>query len=422
MSKIRLGIIGAGGRGIFSFGRLFTTQQSPWTQIVAVADPNRARAEAGLKYLGITADVHTDANDMVARKDVDAVVVTTPDCLHEECCLTAFKHGKHVLVDKPLATTAKGCLNIIEAARRAKKTLYMGFNLRHDVVIQNMKVLADAGTFGEIFSMHAIEYYDGGRTYMARWNRLKKFSGGLWIHKGSHDFDVLNWMMGPARPVRVSCFANVSVLNEKGFPFKPRKGVKPGPTCSVCAYKNECPDTVRPEDMAEDVNDKTAATLARMYSEEAARADGYHRDTCIYLSDKDTHDQGIATVEYDNGATASHAEYFSTPISNRRYLIEGKLGHGEADVAGDRIEVTRRWSRDRVVYNLHRPAGGHGGADPVMVSEFVECLRKGKRPSASGIDGAWSVAIGEACEISREEKRMVKISEVLDVKSPLLKA
>jgi hypothetical protein len=57
-----------------------------------------------------------------------------------------------------------------------------------------------------------------------------------------------------------------------------------------------------------------------------------------------------------------------------------------------------------------------------MVAEFVECLRKGRRPSASGIDGAWSVAIGEACEISRDEKRMVKISEVLDVKSPLLKA
>jgi predicted dehydrogenase len=85
--------------------------------------------------LGITADIHADADDMVARKDIDAVIVATPDYLHEEGCLAAFKHGKHVLVDKPLATTAQGCLNIIEAARRAKKTLYMGFNLRQDVAI-----------------------------------------------------------------------------------------------------------------------------------------------------------------------------------------------------------------------------------------------------------------------------------------------
>jgi predicted dehydrogenase len=188
-------------------------------------------------------------------------------------------------------------------------------------------------------------------------------------------------------------------------------------------YKNECPDVyVRPEDLVREDSDKIYAALEWMYSEETAREDGYHRDTCIYLSDKDTHDQGIATVEYDNGATAAHAEYFPTPLTNRRYLIEGKLAHGEADLDGNRIEVTRRWTRDRVVYNLRRDEGGHGGADPVMVAEFVECLRKGRRPSASGIDGAWSVAIGEACEISRDEKRMVKISEVLDVKSPLLKA
>jgi len=284
-----------------------------------------------------------------------------------------------------------------------------------------MKELAVAGVFGDIFSMNAIEHYDGGRTYMARWNRLKKYSGGLWIHKGSHDFDVINWIMDKARPVRVSCFANVSVLNEKGLPFKVRKGVKPGPTCTVCAYRSECPDGLSPADRARD--ERHAAygeAVMGMYGDEAARADGYHVDLCIYLSDKDTHDQGIATVEYDNGATASHAEYFPTPLSNRKYMIEGSLAHADVDLEGDTIEVARRWHKDRVVHHVHRDAGSHGGADPVMCAAFIECIRRGKRPVASGIDGAWSIAIGEACEISRAEKRMVKISEVLDVKSPLL--
>lgn len=56
-----------------------------------------------------------------------------------------------------------------------------------------------------------------------------------------------------------------------------------------------------------------------------------------------------------------------------------------------------------------------------MCAEFIRCIRKGLRPSASGIDGAWSVAIGEACERARLEHRVMKIAEVLDVTSPLLK-
>ena len=73
------------------------------------------------------------------------------------------------------------------------------------------------------------------------------------------------------------------------------------------------------------------------------------------------------------------------------------------------------------MHKLSRGAGGHGGADPHMCAEFMNCIRQGLRPGASGIDGAWSVAIGEACELSRVKKRMVEIREVLDVKSPLLK-
>lgn len=426
MSRIRIGIIGAGGRGINAFGRNFTELFSNQTEIVAVADPNRERAEAGLALLGLQAKIHADYNDLVRRQDIDAVVVTTPDYLHEQCCLAAFKHGKHALVDKPLAISGAGCLRVIAAARQARKLLYMGFNLRHDIVLRKLKSLVESGTFGEIFSMQAIEYYNGGRTYMARWNRLKKFSGGLFIHKGSHDFDIINWMMGQARPMQVSCFANVFTLNPRHLPFKLRRGVKPGPTCTDCPYQSECPDVsiagLKPG-QGKNAGLSVAQEQAhnRMFGADSVRLDGYHKDLCMYLSDKDTHDQGIAIVEYDNGATASNAEYFVTPKSNRHYLIEGTLGHGEADLHENTIEILPRWTQDRILHQLKRPVGGHGGADPHMCGEFIRCIRQGLRPSASGIDGAWSVAIGEASERSRVKGRVVKISEVLDIKSPLLK-
>jgi len=158
-----------------------------------------------------------------------------------------------------------------------------------------------------------------------------------------------------------------------------------------------------------------------MWAEDAIAEDGYRKDLCMYLSDKDTHDQGIAIIEYDNGATASHSEYFATPITNRHYQVEGTRGHAEADLHGRWVEVRPRWTDERVEHRIEAESGGHGGTDPKMCAEFLRCILEKERPSASGVDGAWSVAVGEACELSRAEKRVVEIAEVLDVESELLR-
>ena len=167
MSKLRVGIIGSGGRGTMSFGKNFVEQHADVVDLVALADTNTLRAEAAVHVLDRKMDIHDSVGDMVSRSDIDAVVVTTPDYLHEEHCLLAFEHGKHVLVDKPLAITGEGCLRVIEASKRADKVLYMGFNLRHDVVLRRLKTLVDQGAFGDVFSVQAIEHYNGGRSYMS---------------------------------------------------------------------------------------------------------------------------------------------------------------------------------------------------------------------------------------------------------------
>jgi len=422
MNKIRIGLVGAGARGIVAFGSLFVREYASVCELVALADANRERAERGLDYLGIRGDVHQDIRDLVSRKDIDAVVITTPDYLHAEHGVAALNAGKAVLMDKPLATTAKGCLRLLEAARRTGKLLYMGFNLRHIPHLMKMKEIVDSGALGRVFSIHAIDYYHGGRTYMARWNRLKAFSGGLFIHKGCHFFDGINWLMGAARPMRVCCFGNVSALNERGFPFRVRDDAEPGPTCSVCAYAEECPDRYRfGDEWIPEPSPEVRAKYASMWEENASRKDGYHKDLCIFLSDKDTHDQGIALVEYDNGATAEHSEYFATPVSNLLFLVDGVRGHAVLDAERNLLEVRPRWSRERIRYKIPVGQGTHLGSDKHMVGEFIACLHGKQSPSALPQDGAWSVAIGEAAEISRAEHRTVEISEVLDVNSDLLK-
>lgn len=404
MKKLRIGIIGAGGRGIHCFGVLLLRRPQE-CELVALADPNRPRMEAGQDFLNTKCDLYEDPAALVARKDIDAVIITTPDYLHEPIAVMAFKAGKHVFVDKPLATSTEGCMKILAAARKAKRLLYMGFNMRFDPVVQKTKSLVASGAFGRLFSIQSQEFYDGGKTYMARWNRLKKYSGGLFIHKGSHDLDVINWLM-EARPIRVSAFGNVSVLNPQGLPFKLKPGETYGPCCAECAQRQRCPDGwTRNEGM---------------YGKEAIKADGYVRDTCIYQSEKDTHDQGIVIIEFENGQTASHSEYFVTSLTNRIYTVLGDRATGEADLHANTITVYPRWSRDEIIHKVSREAGGHGGADPMMIKNFLACLRGQERPLSSPVDGVWAVAVGEAAEISRAQKRMVEIKELLNPRSKLL--
>ncbi len=239
---------------------------------------------------------------------------------------------------------------------------------------------------------------------MSRWNRLYAKSGGLWVHKGSHDFDIFNWLLDFPKPVKVSAFAGVDVLNPQHIPFEVKPDVPVGPTCHQCRYGEICPDIFRDEEVRKS-----------LWGDRAAGVDGYSRDLCMYTSDKDTHDNGIAIVEYENGVKASHLECFVTPISDRLYTLVGDLGQAEVSLEKRIITVHSRWGQEVTTHYISEAKGGHGGADPMLIDSFFRVL-KGEEKNTSTIEhGLWSTAIGQAAEISRREERTVKIAELFQL-------
>jgi predicted dehydrogenase len=296
--------------------------------------------------------------------------------------VAVLKKGMNVLIDKPLATTVKGCKEIIKAAEDSGKTVMIGFNLRHDPTLKRLKKLIDDGVLGKVFLVENREFYDGGKTYMSRWNRKYELSGGLWVHKGSHDFDVCQWLLGFPTPVKVSACAGVNILNEENLPFETEEGKPAGPTCSACAYKDICPDYHYRE-----------TGLPEEWGEEATKVDNYHKDLCMYLSDKNTHDNGFSIVEYDNGSRASHMECFITPFSDRMYTV---VGDKEIDT-----------------YKIPEISGGHGGADPGLVSSFIDIIKGSSSNTSTAEHGMMSTAVGQAAEISCRENRTVFIEELM---------
>ena len=395
--SVSLGIVGTGSRGTGSFWAHMNARDD--VSIAALCDPNPVRLRAAREQMGIESNLYESVEAMLSRETLDAVIVTSPDCTHEANAVAALRRGLDVFVDKPLSTTANGCRNIIRAAEKAGRTVMVGFNMRHEPTVRRVKSLIDEGAVGDVFLIENREFYGGGRTYMSRWNRKYDISGGLWVHKGSHDFDVFNWFLGFPRPAKVSATGGLNILNPEHLPFETEPDRQVGPTCRECAYSAVCPDRY---DVPED----------GMWGEEARKADGYAKDLCMYTSDKDVHDNGIAWVEYENGARASHLECFITPISDRLYTVVGERGQIEASLHNRTIVVRPRWSRETITYDVPEVTGGHGGSDPGLAETFIEVAKGACANTSTAKHGLLSTAIGEAAELSWREERVVRIDEL----------
>lgn len=398
--KIKIGIVGTGARGVMCFGKLLKKRDD--VELTALCDINPVRCKAAQEYLELSSNLYSSMEEMTQNEKLDAVIITTPDYTHHTLSMYALKQGLHVLVDKPICTKAADGLELIKTAKESGKQLMIGFNLRHHATLKRLKKLIDDGELGRVFLAENREFYDGGRTYMARWNRFYEKSGGLWIHKGSHDFDIFNWLLDFPKPLRVTAFAAVNVLTPDHLPFDVEEGHKPGPSCNKCYYKDKCKD-----------NFLLADSDLPFWGDDAIAEDGYLKNECIYLSEKDTHDNGIAMVEYEGGIKASHFESFIGTKNDRCYTIVGDRGIAEVSLSNNRISVMPRWNPEgNYVINIDPEEGGHGGADPGLVDMFCRVVKGEAIPNSTAEHGLLSSAIGQAAEISRREHRMVEISEL----------
>jgi predicted dehydrogenase len=234
--KIRIVIAGcAGGRGSW-----FTSQAAAHPDFVLVGLVDRLPDAAGVvaTELGLKrAKIHRSTEEALAATEFDALLVATPDAEHAGTAIPALEAGKHVYVEKPLATTLEDCLRMTEVDESAGGKTMVGFNLRFAPFYRRMRDLSRDGHVGRILTIQADEFYYGGRTYFRRWNRLRSVGGGLWITKACHDFDILSWIAGEP-PTRVAAQASLSH-------YVPRS--EAATRCSRCPIERKCPDSALPQ-------------------------------------------------------------------------------------------------------------------------------------------------------------------------------
>ncbi len=357
MTTLRIGLIGYGARAT-SLARELGREGND-AVVAIIADPaQRCRDEAREAYPD--AVITADTADVIAS-DVDAVMVLTPDDLHADPIVAALESGKAVFSEKPLAITVADADRVLAAAQRTGSRLYVGHNMRHMPVITLMKRLIDEGLIGEVKAVWCRHFVGhGGDFYFRDWHADRSRVTSLLLQKGAHDIDVIHWLAG-GYTRRVAAMGDNVVYGA--------------------------------------ITDRQDRSEQRMW--DWFSLDNWPPTELTGLNPVvDVEDISQVNMRLDNGVLASYEQCHFTPDYWRNYTVIGTKGRIEnfGDDAGQQVGLWNRrhrgWAAPDETFEVPAAEGGHGGADSLLIQEFLRFVRDGGRTDTSPVAAREAVVTG----------------------------
>ena len=368
MDQVRIGIIGASGRGFLA--KHWHDPQGR-SLVVAAADVSDEALASFRANINPDAYLTRDYRQLLDRQDIDAIAVTSPDFTHEQYACDALSAGKHVFTEKPMAITTAGCDRMLRAWVDSGKHFMVGFNMRYMPIFRVMKDAVDAGLIGVIkvvWVRHFVGH--GGEWYYHDWHGSSKNSTGLLLQKASHDIDMIHWVTGHYTS-RVAGFGSLDYYG----------GNKPNDLrCPACPEREGC--------------------VEYQYADDPRRAN--KMDMCVFRQEVDVEDNSTVMMQLEGGIKATYMQCHYTPEYWRNYTFIGTEGRIENLDDDSKVIVrlrdrSKRW-RNLANYDLavKEATGSHGGADPIICEDFIDMVLTGKRPISTPLAGRMSVAAGVA--------------------------
>ena len=198
VGPVRLGLIGPRGFGAFCTGAYHDARAA---RVVAFAGRDEASLTALAAQHGVPR-TYTDWRAMLQDPNVEAVHIVTPPNLHAEMAIAALQAGKHVFVEKPLATSDADAQAILEAAQKADLVAGINYVMRYNPLYRIVETIARAGWLGPLTHVGFENYASDEGLDDAHWFWDPAQSGGIFVEHGVHFFDIVGAIAGaPVRDV-----------------------------------------------------------------------------------------------------------------------------------------------------------------------------------------------------------------------------
>ncbi|WP_420963287.1 Gfo/Idh/MocA family protein [Brucella sp. IR073] len=197
---LNFGLVGC-GRIAKRHSELLGNNQIAGARLAAVCDIVPAKAEKIARQFSVPA--YTDMHQMMTDSDIDVVVVLTESGLHAQHVVELARHGKHIVVEKPMALTLEDADEMIRACDEAGIKLFVVKQNRFNVPVVKMREALEAGRFGKLVmgTIRVRWCRDQGYYDQDPWRGTWALDGGVLTNQASHHVDLLEWMMGDVESV-----------------------------------------------------------------------------------------------------------------------------------------------------------------------------------------------------------------------------
>ncbi|MFN3982071.1 MAG: Gfo/Idh/MocA family protein, partial [Caldilinea sp.] len=382
---IELVVIGAGSRGGRAYAS-YALRHPDEVRIVGVAEPDPIRREQLAEAHDID-DSHcfTTWEDLVAAGQLaDGAIVATQDQMHVAPAIAAMEAGYDVLLEKPMAHTLEGCVQLVQASERTGRVLQICHVLRYAPFWRKLHEVLESGVIGEIVTVEHREnvaYWHMAHSFVRGHWRNKALSSPMILAKCCHDLDILVWNL--KQPVtRLSSVGSLMHFRSENvgpeIPHRCTDGCPIEATCPFSAraiyldYERTMPGArarllaagLDPD--APNVWPFTAMThdVSRAGRQRAIETGPYGR--CVYRCDNDVVDHQTVLMELASGASVTLVMHGHSNEEHRSMRYDGTKGTLRARVEPDDDDVGVAHAGQRASAEVRRPPD-HAGQDEVAV-------------------------------------------------------
>lgn len=405
-APMRVALVGTGVRGVSMYGRDLLRDYGDFVELVGVCDANPGRLDYGHQFIGADCPKFVDLDEMLTETQPERLIVTAWDYQHHECIITGMRHGCDIICEKPVTIDEQKAQAILDAKREYGREMIVTHNYRYAPHRAKLKELLQQEIIGDIrtIDLHWNISHGHLQRYMQRWHGERDKGGTLWVHKGSHHFDLVNWWLD-SEPVEVFAWGALERFGSNG-PYRSEK-------CRGCQYQGECDyywDITRDDH------------LVQLYVNNEHH-DGYVRDNCVYRENISIYDKHSAVVKYANGAYLNYSlmgssdfEGFWLAVNGTKGRIEGREGPMMGDGQYHEWTVNVRGQEPEVI-RVDLQSGGHWGGDRMLKDMIFKDpgMADPLHLRASLREGVMAILVGVAARTSIDNGQPVQIAGLTEL-------
>lgn len=370
---VRLAAIGLGNRARKYLK--YVREHPGEATVVSLVEPNPELLKEMKAVYGLCAkDCFSSCEDFFKKKrNVDALIIATPDETHYDITMKAIGYGYHCLLEKPIANDERECQELVEAARLHDVIVCVCYVLRYHPYYLKIKAILDSGELGPIVSANHVENVGLDRmthSYVRGIFSNAGQSSPIILSKCSHDIDLLIWLLGKT-PRKVASFGHLNWFREENAPEGSAA------RCVDCPVEERCPFS------AVDLYERRRDWISNFVVPEGETIDSAIRreleegryGRCVYRCDNDVVDHQVVAMEMEDGVDVSLTMEALTRKDER--VTQINCAYGEILANGQTITVTRFRPARQEVFDFKeinkKPL--HANADLKIVEDFLMAVR-----------------------------------------------